>query len=79
MKRANEIIGATLLLDVSEVNEYRYQSTRTSAPVYAMSHGYYCCPTVGKKPPTGWRWRKAKDQFFAQRDGRVLYVADTEE
>ena len=74
-KRANEIIGETLGMNVNDVTEYRYQSTRTSIPVYAIGDTYYCCPIAGRLPPKGWEWRPIEDQFFAQREGRTVYSA----
>ncbi len=72
------IIAATFGWDVSEARERRYQDTRTKQPIYATGNEYY---TVSKKTPkdTEYAWRKAKDQFFAEQSGTILWVADANE
>lgn len=80
-KRANEIIGGTLGMSLSEINEYRYQATRTTIPIYAVGNTYYCCPRQYQTPPKldGIKWQPHKDQFWAERSNRVMYSADVGE
>jgi hypothetical protein len=76
MKRANEIIGATLGMSVQEMNEARYQAGRQSCAVYTLGDSYWCCPAAGVAPPKGWNWVAHSDQFFAAREGRTIYRAE---
>lgn len=74
--RANEIIAATFGWSVADINECRYQATRTSIPVYTSGEKYYCCPAVGQKCPKGFgTWMLYSDQFFAARENRQIYWA----
>jgi len=62
MKR---IIAATLGLDIADLGDYRYQSTRTTRPIYAIGDIYVA---IGHKPPkddVGAEWQKHTDQFWA--------------
>ena len=59
------IIAATLGLDIADLGDYRYQSTRTTRPIYAIGNIYVA---AGQKPPkddVGAEWEEHKDQFWA--------------
>ena len=63
------IIAATLGMTPSELDEYRYHSTRTGRAIYAVGDVYVA---AGKKPPTedvGASWERHPDQFWA--DGKT--------
>ena len=64
------IIAATFSTDVSEVGSH-YQR---EVGVYVMGDDYFAC---GHKPPQldGRDWKKHKDQFWANQNGTVLWVA----
>lgn len=66
---ARERVANHLGFDIAEMNNYRYQSTRTAFPVYAVGDAYYCALPVGKKPGTGWRKEQAQD-------GWVVWMSD---
>jgi len=69
MKR---IIADTLGLDLSELEDYRYQSTQSARAIYAIGDCYYA---VGKTPPSnGWAWTEHKDQFFATSRNTKVWV-----
>ena len=53
---AREAIATHLGYDYAEMEDYRYQPTRTTVPVYAVREAYYCAPTSRQAPPIGWRW-----------------------
>jgi len=76
MKSAAIIIAETFGIDVEDVKESRYQSTQTTKPIYAIDNFYY---TTGKKEPkdqVGQEWEMHHDQFFAEKNGTVLWVAE---
>jgi hypothetical protein len=59
------IIAATLGLDMAELEDYRYQPTRTKRPIYAIGDVYVA---TGLKPPkedVGAPWQQHPDQFWA--------------
>lgn len=68
-----EIIATAVSYDMAEIEEYRYQSTRTSIPVYAIGDEYLCAPTSSQKLPKGWNWRVRGVVL-----GRTVYTAGTE-
>lgn len=68
-----EVIATAVSYDMAEIEEYRYQSTRTSIPVYAIGDEYLCAPTRAQKLPKGWNW-KARGTYL----GRDVYTAGTE-
>lgn len=74
-KRANTktIIASTFGWDISEVDAYRYQSTRTKQAIYSVGDLYLA---VGKDKPVdfGPHWVAYGDQWFAQKAGTVLWV-----
>jgi len=74
-KRANTktILASTFGWDVSEVDHYRYQSTRTKQAIYSVGDLYLA---VGQNKPKefGPHWAAYGDQFFAQKAGTVLWV-----
>jgi hypothetical protein len=75
MANSANIIAATFSTDGASIREYRYQSTRTRRAVYAVSDQYFC--VCARKPnEMGLAWREHADQFFAQREGTTLWVAD---
>jgi hypothetical protein len=67
-----EVIATAVGYDMAEIEDYRYQSTRTPTAVYAIGDYYYCAPTKAQKLPSGWKWT-AKGTFL----GRDVYAADT--
>ena len=44
--RSKTIIASTYGIDQSEIENYRYQSTRTKQPIYSIGEYYFSC---GKK------------------------------
>lgn len=68
-------LASTLGLDLNELSEYRYQNYASPA-VYAIGDKYFA---VGQKQPrhaVGGPWRKHRDQFFAERNNTIVWVAD---
>ena len=76
-KRAGTIIAETLGMDAAGIEEYRYQSTRTKQPVYAIGDNYY---TVSKAIPAvpGYKWEPLADQFWAARENTVIWTGKGE-
>lgn len=76
-KQAGTIIAETLGMDAAEIGEYRYQSTRTRHPVYAIGDGYY---SVSKTTPnvSGYKWEPLKDQFWAAQQGTIIWEGKSE-
>ena len=69
-----EVIATAVNYDMAEIEEYRYQSTRTTLPVYAIGDHYYCAPRIaGARPPRGWKWSE-----FGTFCGVKVYRAGTE-
>ena len=66
-------------LDHAETEDYRYHAGRTSIPVYAINHTYYCV-TKGKQKPASHRdgmglsWKEVKDDFV-NKDGWKIWEA----
>lgn len=78
---AVEIIAETFLMDPSEMESYRYQSTRYTSPaVYTFGDNTYYAASATK--PThrglGGEWERHPDQFWAERAGSVLWFVRSE-
>ena len=57
---AREAIATYLSADYADMeNDHRYQSTRTSIPVYSFGNSYFCSPSATQKLPRGFDWRAA--------------------
>jgi hypothetical protein len=69
---AREAIATYVGYDFAEIEDYRYQPTRTAIPVYAIGDAYYCAPTARQKLPGGWAWKAAATVL-----GRDIYAAPT--
>ena len=50
MKNKKEAIAVYLMLDLSEVSDYRYHYGHTTIPVYAIDDCYYCATKGTEKP-----------------------------
>ena len=73
-KRASTIIAKTFGIDSAEIESYRYQSTRTPFPVYAIGNRYFCVRAT-QPDHYDFAWTPYSDQFFANLEHKVLYVA----
>lgn len=63
--KAASYIAAHLGRDEEEINDYRYQPTRTTAPVFAIGNDYWC---AGKKPAEhfddrAWKWQRVISRY----------------
>lgn len=76
-KRAGTIIAETLGIDAAEIASYRYQSTQTSQPVYAIGDSYYAVSASVPKV-TEFEWKPLEDQFWATRSQTVIWQAKGE-
>lgn len=70
-------LAATIGLDLAELSEYRYQSTRTPRAIYAIGEWYF---TTGNEKPTwrvddseGMKWEEHHDRHFAQQAGTRIW------
>lgn len=72
MKTMKKHTGANVIAmewgwDVNDLKDYRYQSTKTSVPVYAVDNAYYCATKEGEKPATHsgieWDWKNTGSSF----------------
>jgi hypothetical protein len=71
--RSKTIIASTYGIDQSEIENYRYQSTRTKQPIYSIGEYYFSC---GKRKPTddvGHEWCIDIDQFWAEQNKTILW------
>lgn len=55
--------------DVHEMEESRYQSTKTSMPVWTTEDAYYCVTKGSQKPAVHkdgmeWNWVRSKDTLI---------------
>lgn len=73
---SHHVIAATLGWDAREVSECRYQSTRTKQAIYSIGSRYFAVSPTVPADKVGGDWRENNDQFFAQRAGTVMWVAD---
>lgn len=78
--KAAEVIAGTIGLDYESdrqfKDEYQYQPSRTTRPIFTDGTNYYA---IGKKPPTddcGKPWVPFKDQFWAQQKDTILWVSE---
>lgn len=70
-----KIIADTLGLELSELEEYRYQSTRNKRAIYCIGNDYFA---VGQTAPKDeLKWQPYKDQFFAKQKATTLWHATT--
>jgi hypothetical protein len=60
-----KLIASTLGLEISELDDYRYQPTRTSRPIYAIYDFYIASGIKPPKDVVGQPWEKYPDQFWA--------------
>ncbi len=71
-------LAATLGLDTTELNDYRYQAGRHARALYAIDDIYAC---AGLKQPRlsapfdGLEWREHPDQFWAAQAGTKIWIA----
>lgn len=77
--RSKTVIAATFGMDSAEMEDYRYQMTRTSKAIYAIGNAYY---TTGKNKPKddmGGEWKPHQDQFWAGKGNTILWVCGVEQ
>jgi hypothetical protein len=66
-KQAKEIIAFVTGQDYDDMEDMRYQSTRTSIPVYTIGNEYFCCPTARQKLPKGeYDWKPYSKAYERQ-------------
>jgi hypothetical protein len=71
--KAKAIIAATFGLDSGDVEDYRYQPSRTQQPIYAIDSYYFACGKRKPKDEVGAEWQIHKDQFWAEQNKTVLW------
>jgi hypothetical protein len=69
MKSKLEAIATHLMMDISELKDYRYHFGRTSQPVFAIGDSYYCITKLTQKPAKHrdgmiWNWFETKDEYL---------------
>jgi hypothetical protein len=73
--KSKSIIAATFGIDQAEMENYRYQPTRTKQAIFTMGEHYFSC---GKRKPTedvGGEWCIDMDQFWANENSTILWSA----
>jgi hypothetical protein len=73
--RSKTIIASSIGFDVADMEDYRYQPTRTKQPIYAVGEHYYAC---GKRKPTdevGAEWLIDREQFWAEQNQTIFWSA----
>lgn len=72
MKNAKDTLAGHIQWDIAELNEYRYQPSRTTKPIYNIGDDYLACIGIKQKAPQSnqrnadeWFWEDVKvyDQF----------------
>ena len=73
--KSKTIIASSIGFDIDEMEDYRYQPTRTKQPIYAVGEYYYAC---GKRKPSdqvGSDWLIDREQFWAEQNKTILWSA----
>lgn len=81
VKNKRDAIAAHLMLDYSEVEDYRYHFGLTTQPVYAFTDAYYCVTKGSQRPAKHregleWDWKEVVDDFV-NRDGYRIWKSTT--
>jgi len=76
IKNKRDAIAQHLMLDYSEVEDYRYHYGHTTQPVYAITDCYYCATKGSQKPAKHrsgmeWDWQEEKDSFVNQNGYKI--------
>lgn len=80
IRSKREAIAQHLMLDYSEVEDYRYHYGHTTQPVYAIDDVYYC---ISKGAPAKhkydmeFNWTEVKDDFVNQA-GYKIYKSNSQ-
>jgi hypothetical protein len=69
IKTRLQAIATYFCCDVYEAEECRYQSTRTSMPVWTKGIAFYCVTKGSQKPAVHsdgmeWKWKRVDDNFI---------------
>lgn len=48
--KSADIIAMEFCWDIADLRDYRYQSTRTDKPIFAIGNTYYCASPISKPP-----------------------------
>lgn len=70
---SKSIIASTIGLELSELEDYRYQPTKLARAVYSIGDDCYCCSKKNPGTLNGMEWHPAADQFWASRKNTVLW------
>lgn len=81
LKNKRSALAMHLMLDYSEVEDYRYHQGRTSQAVYAFEGGYYCVTKGSQKPAVhrdgfDWTWQEVADAHL-NAQGYKIWKSDT--
>lgn len=73
-------VACFLGYDVAEMEDYRYQPTRTPCAVYAVGNDYYTATRVPKAPKSvydrhrDWNWQRVEGaQFYGSHLGWTIW------
>jgi hypothetical protein len=72
-------VACYLGFDAAEMEDYRYQPTRTPCPVYAVGNDYFTAskgraPKPGTFPNPEWSWQKIEEaQFYGSQLGWCIW------
>jgi hypothetical protein len=76
-------IAAHLGMDVMDVEDYRYQPTRTPCAVYSSDGDYFTATKTARKPRESednhfgtWKWRRTPTHGYAEAVGWHIWIAD---
>ena len=78
MASACKVLAGTFSCDTNDIKEYRYQSGKTTRPIYAIGSKYFAIGKTKPKDDMGGEWKQNKDQFFAKKSGTILWISEGE-
>jgi hypothetical protein len=76
IKTKNSAIASHLMLEASELKDYRYHYGRTSLPVWSVDNEYYCVTKGAEKPAKhrdglAWEWEEVSDNWVNHNGYRI--------
>jgi hypothetical protein len=81
VKSRKDALAAHYMMDIADVDDYRYHAGLTNIPVYAFDRCYVCVTKGNQKPAKhrdgmDWEWKEIKDDFINQ-DGWRLWESES--
>lgn len=70
------ILANTFGIDINDISDYRYQSTRTSQAIYAIGEQYFAVSKKQPKEVFNTSWKMFSDQFWANQSNTTIWVSN---